>query len=143
MKNHLRAWLVTFGFGMKSKIDSADFIEQNSYEVGFAEFYKNKIKPSAASLEEMRMKHLKKIALRGRLTFLAWLVLPMLTLEKMFEMSKQPAVDATNIGVLFAFSFGFLLLLPMIVGAPVARFKREFEEELFKIIFEFFGEFKY
>ena len=106
MKNHLRAWLVTFGFGMKSKIDSADFIEQNSYEVGFAEFYKNKIKPSAASLEEIRIKHLRKISLRGRLVLLLWILFPIVTLIKIAEPSQSTSNGAGSV-LLFTFFLDF------------------------------------
>lgn len=146
MKNFLHIWLVTFGLGIKSKIDDADFIEQNSYEVGFSAFYKSKIKSLLPSLEEIRIKKLKQIALRGRLTLLLWLILPTIVwigIGKILSSANIGDLEEVVIGFIIAFTLLFLLFSPPLIYKILPQFKREVEEELFEKIFEFFGDFNY
>ncbi len=138
MKKFFRAWLVTFGFCMKSVNNESDFLEQNPRELGFAEFYKNKIKPIAAKLEEIRINNLRKIASRGRWVLFLWIILPIL-----YHIETTVSHSTKNITALFILISLILLFSPLLIYTPISRFKKEAEEELFGKIFEFFGKSNY
>jgi len=157
MKSLSQLAKIIFGFGMKSKVNTAEFIEDKKCDAGFAEFYKCKIKPNAQRIEELRMKNLKKLAFNARAMFFA----PSIIWLGMFTYSFAQKLHVSLLDIKMIFFVVFTILNPVflisvflsvtliyivlsfLICDPISKFRQEASEEFSKIFFEFFGDFQY
>ena len=142
---------------MKSKVNTAEFIEDKKCDSGFAEFYKRKIKPNAQRIEELRMKSLKKLALNARVMVFtpSIILLGILTYSfaqdlhvSLLDIRVIVLVGSIILSPVFLISLFFCvtliyIVLPFQICDPISKFKQEASEEFSKIFFEFFGDFQY
>jgi hypothetical protein len=127
-----------FGGRIFSNVADLKFLEYKAC-VGFSQFYDQKIHPKAIEIEESRIKHLKKLIWRARLTPF---ILPALAIITFKIIPESGYIDLSSKGLLEVY---LLMAVAAITwaGLPIFSYKKVVKYGVFSEILKFFGDFSY